>query len=77
MSKPVINLKTVEFFMKLEKDFHLLSGDMIDQEDLFEIQERICEEIVNAVNADKTGHGVKLLATVPYLFNTTVTEVKS
>lgn len=75
--RPVINLKTVEFLTKLEKEFHLLSGDMLDQEDLFDIQERLCEEIVNAVNADKTGYGVKLIATVPYLFNTTVTEVKS
>lgn len=75
MSAPILNMKTVEFFLRLENDYQLLSGDMVHQDELFEMQELICDEIVKAVNANKTGYGVNLLKRAPYLFQTEVVKL--
>lgn len=68
--KPIMNLKTVDAFVKLEQKYHLLSSDMIDQEELFDIQFQITDMMVQSANADKTGHGHRLLSMLPYLFRT-------
>jgi len=77
MSKPIFNKKTVEFFVEMEKEFRLLSGDMLDQSALFAIQDKICEHICNTSNDDRTGYIPGILdKEVPYLFSSTIVEVK-
>jgi len=72
--KPVMNMKTLKFFVELEKEFRFLSCDLIGQDDLFEIQDRILSAMVEASNDNTTGFGVKILSTCPYLFKTEVSK---
>lgn len=50
--------------VELELEYKLLSGDMIMQDDLFEIQEKIMDLMVNLTN--ETGYDLPKV--LPYLF---------
>ena len=58
---------TVRTMIELEKKYHLLSGDMVWQEQLMEIQ----DEILNAMSETANGDRVlvtKLKKDLPYIF---------
>ena len=62
MTKKQVVAKLVE----LEEDYNLLSGDAIWQEDLFELQPKLADIMVNLANDT----GYPLGDVLPYLFTT-------
>jgi len=61
-----LNRKAVLFLINLEKKYNILSGDMLDQNSLFEVQQEILQEMVEHTRS--TASPVDLSKELPYLF---------
>jgi len=65
----MLNNKAIQFFITLEKSFGLLSGDLMDQDELFEMQMFILKEIMGS--AVQSTVRIDLAEELPHLFERT------
>ena len=62
-----MNKETIDFLIKLEKEYGILSCDRIDQEKLFKMQDEITQEMMRAGNKNKEVAKL-LLSKLSYIF---------